>query len=194
MESKKIFEEIKKSMGDFPPFYPEYRNKKCTNCYAHALGLHWPDEKHEHYIPGKLSALFNESDIFDEGEAEQDLQTLKRYCKTGEKYIFTSFEIDSIVQCVKRDCALLGLHAVESDFFTPSSPNSYKILLYTDSSSSAGWHFVRESITFEGERIWTHKPGWYEPIHEIEFSKGHLCFNFENIIFYTFRRCLEVFF
>ncbi len=54
MESKKIFEEIKKSMGDFPPFYPEYRNKKCTNCYAHALGLHWPDEKHEHYIPGKF--------------------------------------------------------------------------------------------------------------------------------------------
>ena len=26
MESKKIFEEIKKSMGNFPPFFPEYWN------------------------------------------------------------------------------------------------------------------------------------------------------------------------
>lgn len=83
MESKKIFEEIKKSMGDFPPFYPEYRNKKCTNCYAHALGLHWPDEKHEHYIPGKLSALFNESDIFDEV-----LITTLKYIRKHENYLY----------------------------------------------------------------------------------------------------------
>ena len=193
MESKKLFEEIKKSMGDFPPFYPEYRNQKCTNCYAHALGLHYPDKEYKYYIPGKLSALFNDSDIFDEGVYEQTLLTLGKYCITGEKYIFTPFQIDSIIQCVKRDCALLGLHAVESDFFTPSSQNSYKILLYTVSSSSAGWHFVRESITFEGERIWTHKPGWYEPIQEIDLSNGYLQFYFENVLF-RFRKCLEIYF
>lgn len=194
MESKKIFEEIKKSMGDFPPFFPEYRNQDKTNCYAHALGLHYQDEKQKYYVPGKLSALFNKSDTFDEGEAEQDLKSLQRYCKTGEKYIFTPFEINSIVQCVKRDCALLGLHAIESDFFKPSSPHSYKILLYTDYTSSTGWHFIRESTTWEGEKIWTHKPGWYQPIQEINLSKGHLSFNIENIAFYRFRRCFEVFF
>ena len=191
MESKKLFEEIKKSMGDFPPFYPEYRNQECTNCYAHALGLHYPDKEYKYYIPGKLSALFNDSDIFDEGVYEQTLLTLGKYCITGEKYIFTPFQIDSIIQCVKRDCALLGLHAVESDFFTPSSPNSYKILLYT-SNWSTGWHFVRESTTWEGEKIWTHKPGWTKPIQEIDLSKGHL--NFENTTSYRFRRCLEIFF
>ena len=49
MESKKFFEEIKKSMGDFPPFYPEYRNQKDINCYAHALGLHYPDKEYKSF-------------------------------------------------------------------------------------------------------------------------------------------------
>lgn len=194
MESKKIFEKIKKSMGEFPLFFPEYRSQEKINCYAHALGLCYPDEDHKYYIPGRLSAFFNESDAFVEGEAEQNLNTLERYCKTGEKYIFTPFQINSMVRCVKRDCTFLGLHAVESDFLKPSSPHSYKILLYTDPSSSAGWHFVRESTTWEGEKVWTHKPGWYEPVQEIDLSKGHLSFDVENTAFYTFRRCLEIFF
>ena len=194
MESKKIFEEIKKSMGDFPPFFPEYRNQEGTNCYAHALGLHYKDENQKYYCPGILSALFNESDIFDDNETQQTLDTLERYCKSGEQYIFTPFQINSIIESVKRDCNLLGLHAVESDFYKPSSLHSYKILFYTESSSPDGWHFVRESTTWEGEKIWTHKPGWYNPIQEVDLSNGPLSFNHKNILFYRFRMCLEIFF
>ncbi len=193
MESKKIFEEIKNSMGNFPPFFPEYQNQKNTNCYAHALGLHYPDKSQRYYSPGKLSALFNGSDIFDDDEIETTLSILDKNIKTGGKYIFTPFEINGLVKGVKRDCALLGLHAVECDFFKPSSSHSFKILLYTN-PLSAGWHFIRESTTWEGEKIWTHKLGWYEPIQEIDLSKDHMSFDIENTAFYDFRQCFEIFY
>ena len=192
MESKKIFEEIKKSMGDFPPFYPEYRNQENTNCYAHALGLHYPDETQRCYSPGKITALFNESDIFDDDELENVLHILGKNILSGSKYAFTPFEIKCLATCVKRDCALLDLHAVECDFFKSSSSHSYKILLYTNPVSS-GWHFIRESITWEGEKIWTHKPGWYKPIQELDLSKGHMSFKFDNVTL-NFRKCFEIFF
>ena len=192
MESKRIFEEIKKSMGDFPPFFPEYRNQKSTNCYAHALGLHYPDKNQNYYCPGKITALFNGSDIFDDYEFEETLSFISKNIQTGKIYSFTPFEIDCLIKGMKRDCTTLGLHAIDSDFLKPSSSHSYKVLLYTDSSSS-GWYFVRESSTLYGKKIWTHKPGWYTPIQELDLSRGHVSFCLDDTIF-KFRKCFEVFF
>lgn len=182
MESRKIFEEIKNSMGEFPPFFPEYRNQEFTNCYAHALGLHYPDQEKRFYSPGKLTALYNGSDIFDDVYFEE----LVSYNGIKEH------EIDNIIKCIKRDCHLLGLHAFESEFSTPSSSHSYKILLYTYPVFN-GWHFVRESTTYEGKKIWTHKLGWYEPIQEVKIPEGRMSFSIDHVYFH-FKRCLEIFF
>ncbi len=184
MNKQNLFENIKNSMGEFPPFYPEYRNWKSTNCYAHALNLHYPIE-HDYYCPGMLAALSKGGDIFDDV-----LLSILDFFETGTAHTYTSSEIDFLVKGIKRDCIAFGLYATECDFTKPCTPNSYKILLYTFPAPE-GWHFVRESITWEGERIWTHNPGYNTPTEEIDLSKNHISFTIEGVTF-TFRKCLEI--
>lgn len=192
MTKKELFEKMKSSMGNFPPFYPEYRSTYGINCYAYALNINYPDKKYKHYTPGIITALANESDIFEDDEIDEIVESVYQSYFNYIEYHFSQMEIDQITKLLQRDCQKLGLKAIPCDFHKKTGNHSYKIILCT-SKQKYGWHFIRESTTWEGEKTWTHKPGWILPVSEIDIPENYHNVIIDGIIF-DIKECYEIFF
>lgn len=180
------FEEIKKSMGRFPAFYPEYDAEgKMFNCYAYALNIKFAKSIDvELFAPGIPTAIYNGSDYFYYLDDDLDFHDKA----------MSEYEIDTLENLLKRDCKKLGLRICPCDISKKTGNFSYKILLCTTPIPN-DWHFVRERVSFEGEKVWTHKPGWILPVSEVSVDTEHNRIIFpEAPVQYSIRRCYEIFF
>lgn len=163
---KNEFLEIKKSLGnDFPPRFIKHDNSRFRNCYSHALNLWFESPetgKGLIYVPGCITALAQNSDMMRE-DGEEIVRNLLSEPKT-----FTCYDVDLLIKLIKRDCDNLGLVASLSSLEKPSKENSYKIILCAKHNLKHGWHMLRESISEDGKRIWTHKLGFDKPASQVE--------------------------
>lgn len=192
------FEEIKKSMGRFPAFYPEYDEEgKIFNCYAYALNITFAKSIDvELFAPGIPTAIYNGSDYFYYLDDDLDFYDVyvDMYRLFGINNAMSEYEIDTLEKLLKRDCQKLGLRICPCDISKKTGNFSYKILLCTTPIPN-DWHFVRESVSFEGEKVWTHKLGWILPVSEVSVDTEHNRIIFpEADVPYSIRRCYEIFF
>ena len=188
MQQLEIFKNIKKSMGNFPPFYPECREQEYLNCYAYALNLHFPDKKSMYYRPGIISALSKENYTCQDNT--EHIASLLSNQLLNIDYHFSEQEIDLIVKQVQCDCTSLGIEAIPCSFSKLSTNKSYKIILCTTNTIN-GWHFLRESINKRGKKIWTHKPGWQLKPERIKVPSDFQHIYMRKIEF-KIQKCLEI--
>lgn len=128
---------ILKLIGPYPPDFvvdlSPYRN-----CYGHALNCMFEDRDYSIYSPGAITALFNGSDCF----------------INGDYY----FRPDLCITLIKRDASCMGRNAFVCDYSSKLYENAYKIVL-TYSKADNDFHFLRQN----SDGSWSHKPGYGRP-------------------------------
>lgn len=160
-------EEIRKSMtNNFPPQYkPDH--SEYHNCYSHAFDIDMEFRSRDIYVPGMISMCAQKTEI-----------------DVIEKPFLEVYKMEKILKSIISDADVLGRNALITNHDTLCTLDSYKIFLCEDEETGL-WHFARESVTTEGQRILTHKESYRSPT-SILIRKGNklytCCNNKYNIL------------